>query len=270
MGPTEFIDAMQKLFPGNLQEMADEISKFIKKMFAHKYGEEVTSADLTGEERLLVYNHFKALKEKQSKSQKPKIDPLFTPKPQTVEVSPSTEIEPMPTVQDLIPVSIQSLERLEKIVEYTLQKCDPKTDLVIFPHADSYRVHICGGAAMRLIRNIGALTHLKMKDVSIKREDREDEKGKYYLYIASCIIEFGEGEWYIEGVVSTRNKFFFKVKGKERELSEIDERNIRQAALTELYKSVCALIFGGKSFSIETCKEWGIDVNRIPQVGFKE
>lgn len=274
MKPTEFITAMQKLFPDNIQEMATQISKFIRETFRSKYPykDDLTSVDLTDEERAMVYNHFRSMKERE-KRQREK-EPLFSIVPQTevnsIEVKPSPDIEPMPTEQDLIPVSTQKLEKLETIVRYTLQKSSPQTDLVIFPHGDSYRVHICGSAALRLIRNIGALSHLKMKNVSVTREDREDEKGKYYLYVASCMVEFGEGEWYVEGVVSTRNKFFHKVRGKEKDLSEIDERNIRQAALTELYKSICSLIFGGKSFSIETCKEWGINVSLIPKVEFGE
>jgi len=155
-------------------------------------------------------------------------------------------------------------------VRAAVKRLDPRSQFVIFPHQEGEMAHLTGSAARALLRSLGLVYKMKLVDVKIEREDREDEKGKYYIYVASGRLIFGDGEVYVEGTASTRNKFFWMAKGKTKELHEINERDVRKAALTELYKECAAWLLGGRAFPIEMLKRLGVKVNLIPKVSFSQ
>lgn len=248
----------------------------LKRMFAATHGIGVSVKSLSDEERDQLWEHAKQAilgNEKDLFSSAPTTSlPEMSASPEPAEMAP-TESEVSTTETELVPSSTTpktALDRFSNIVKIAVKRLDPRSQFVVFPHQEGEMAHLTGSAARALLRSLGLVYKMRLVDVKIQREDREDDKGKYYIYVASGRLIFGDGEVYVEGTASTRNKFFWMAKGKTKELHEINERDVRKAALTELYKECAAWLLGGRAFPIEMLKRLGVKVNLIPKVSFSQ
>ena len=248
----------------------------LKRMFAATHGIGVSVKSLSDEERDQLWEHAKQAilgNEKDLFSHAPTTSsPEMSAPSEPAEMAP-TESEVSTTETELVPSSAApktALDRLSSIVKIAVKRLDPRSQFVVFPHQEGEMAHLTGSAARALLRSLGLVYKMRLVDVKIEREDRKDEKGKYYIYVASGRLIFGDGEVYVEGTASTRNKFFWMAKGKTKELHEINERDVRKAALTELYKECAAWLLGGRAFPIEMLKRLGVKVNLIPKVSFSQ
>ncbi|RLF08863.1 MAG: hypothetical protein DRJ69_05720 [Thermoprotei archaeon] len=248
----------------------------LKRMFAATHGIGVSVKSLSDEERDQLWERAKQAilsNEKDLFSRAPTTSsPEMGAPSEPAEMVP-TESEVGMTEAELVPSSAApktALDRFSSIVKIAVKRLDPRSQFVVFPHQEGEMAHLTGSAARALLRSLGLVYKMRLVDVKIEREDREDEKGKYYIYVASGRLIFGDGEVYVEGTASTRNKFFWMAKGKTKELHEINERDVRKAALTELYKECAAWLLGGRAFPIEMLKRLGVKVNLIPKVSFSQ
>ncbi|GEM_PF-6067834 len=248
----------------------------LKRMFAATHGIGVSVKSLSDEERDQLWEHAKQAilgNEKDLFSHAPTTSsPEMSAPSEPAEMAP-TESEVSTTETELVPSSAApktALDRFSSIVKIAVKRLDPRSQFVVFPHQEGEMAHLTGSAARALLRSLGLVYKMRLVDVKIEREDRKDEKGKYYIYVASGRLIFGDGEVYVEGTASTRNKFFWMAKGKTKELHEINERDVRKAALTELYKECAAWLLGGRAFPIEMLKRLGVKVNLIPKVSFSQ
>jgi hypothetical protein len=78
---------------------------------------------------------------------------------------------------------------------------------------------------------VGMQFDIKLSEVTWKKEEWTDSIGKAYRYIYSCRATLGNRVSYAEGIYSTRDDFLGKKDHKYRPLEEIDENDIRRAAL---------------------------------------
>ena len=69
------------------------------------------------------------------------------------------------------------------------------------------------------------------------REDREDAKGKYYIYF--CLATVGskllDAHMDIEGSCDSRDQFFAMSGGKLKPIEDVSEKNIRKKAYTNMF-----------------------------------
>lgn len=73
-------------------------------------------------------------------------------------------------------------------------------------------------------------------NVQMKRYDFADEKGPYFVYEVFGAYHLGGEVTEAHGSFSSRDKFFGKRAGAFKEIWEVDERSIREAAITECFK----------------------------------
>jgi len=119
--------------------------------------------------------------------------------------------------------------------------------------------------------NIAIAWGIDISDVKLRSEWAEDEKGRYYTYVATGKAYSKKLGRYIEdiGVCSQRDKFFGWVKGKMKEVHEIDMANIRKKAVTNLYSRLIKRCIGLMSVTTEDLKEAGLDTRKIQGIKYK-
>jgi hypothetical protein len=91
---------------------------------------------------------------------------------------------------------------------------------------DKGKMGLSSAGAERVGRNFP----IKIYNVSSRREDSVDAKGKYYRYIFEGYAIMGDREIFVTGAFSTREDLLGKKGGEWRPLDEINENDIRTAA----------------------------------------
>ena len=84
---------------------------------------------------------------------------------------------------------------------------------------------------------------------------------KGYFYMGSASIEF-------EGSRSSKDGFFSKAKGQDVPPSEIDENDVKKAALTNTIGNGVTRLLGIRNLTWDDLKEAGIDPDRITSIDY--
>lgn len=92
------------------------------------------------------------------------------------------------------------------------------------------------------------------------KEMGEDEKGPWYRYWYECDAIYGGRIIKSIGRASSRDKFFSMAYGRMRELSEIDEGNIKVAAYHNCMKEGVKILFGLRNIPKEEFEKAGINL----------
>lgn len=117
------------------------------------------------------------------------------------------------------------------------------------------------------------------KNVTKKKEWREDEGGKSYLYIYEADFTLGHGPFAhtieaIPGTCSSRDQFigtnFNDEEGDKRPLSEVEEGSIMKAAMTNMEVNGVTRITGIRNMTWEQLEPLGITKDGAARVGFGE
>lgn len=146
-------------------------------------------------------------------------------------------------------------------------------DWVVFESKDDNsptgkRSSVClsGAGADRIASSIGiSFTNWKeTKDVG------NDEKGNWYRYWFECDCSFGTRTIRVMGRAGSRDKFFGMAHGEMKELSEIDESNIRMAAFHNTLKEGVKLLLGLRNIPVEEFEKAGIRLSYARRVEFKK
>lgn len=99
----------------------------------------------------------------------------------------------------------------------------------------------------------------------------EDAKGKHYIiiYRSECYAtRIGRRMW-AEGMCSTRDLFFGKSGGEYKALEDIDERNIRYKAMTNMMGNGIKRLVGLRNIQWKELIAAGLDVQKIQKVDHK-
>ncbi len=99
----------------------------------------------------------------------------------------------------------------------------------------------------------------------------EDNKGKYYIiiYRAPCFSTRINRRIWAEGMCSSRDKFFGKVGGEYKPLEDIDERNIRYKAMTNMMANGIKRLLGLRNIQWKELLAAGLDIQKIAKVEHK-
>lgn len=119
--------------------------------------------------------------------------------------------------------------------------------------------------------NIAIAFGVDISDVQLRMEWAEDEKGRYYSFIASGKAYAKKLGRYVEdiGVCSQRDKFFGKIGDKYKEIAEVDMANIRRKAVTNLYSRLIKRVIGLMGVTMEDLRAAGMDTAKIQKVDYK-
>jgi len=163
-------------------------------------------------------------------------------------------------------------ELQDRILATMCKYIDPQVDLVMIegnPAKTSNFAH-------KLYRIVGG-TFEYVKDVQghpmVSRMDHSDNEGAYYVYEAFGRYQapYGDGGWFeASGAWSSRQKFFGRVDGSFKPVEQVDEQNVRQAALTECFKKCIFGALGIGALQADKLKELGVDTTNIRGYTFKK
>lgn len=164
----------------------------------------------------------------------------------------------------------QEIEKLEKNVELFNKvkivslKLTKESDWVFQRENSPYLMD-------RGAENIAIAWGIDISGVGLRMEWAEDEKGKYYSFVATGKAYAKKLGRYVEdiGVCSQRDKFFGMISGKFKEIEEIDMANIRRKAVTNLYNRLIKRVIGLMNVTVDDLKAAGLDVKKIPGIEYK-
>jgi hypothetical protein len=99
----------------------------------------------------------------------------------------------------------------------------------------------------------------------------EDARGKYYIiiYRAECWSTRINRRIWAEGMCSSRDLFFGKVAGTYKALEDVDERNIRYKAMTNMMNNGIKRILGLRNIQWKELIAAGLDLSKIQKVEHK-
>ena len=119
--------------------------------------------------------------------------------------------------------------------------------------------------------NVAIAWGIDISSVALRQEWAEDEKGRYYSYVATGKAYSKKLGRYVEdiGVCSQRDKFFGMVGGKLKEVEEIDMANIRRKAVTNLYNRLIKRCVGLMNVTTADLLVAGLDVKKIQGIEYK-
>jgi len=162
------------------------------------------------------------------------------------------------------------IEARKKIWQGILKIAMPG-DWVVFESKDiegNVRSCVClSGAGAERIAGLG----VKFVNWSEPKKDiGEDEKGPWYRYWWECEAIFGGRILKAIGRASSRDKFFSMAYGQMRELSDIDEGNIKVAAYHNCMKEGVKLLFGLRNIPKEEFEKAEIELTYARKVTLEE
>lgn len=103
------------------------------------------------------------------------------------------------------------------------------------------------------------------------RETGKDERGEYVRWFYSCTANCsGRVLEHVIGRADSRQKFFGHAHGKDKQLHDINESDIRVAAWRAAMKESVKQMFGLHSIPVEQAEELGLDPKKIKKVRFDE
>lgn len=109
-------------------------------------------------------------------------------------------------------------------------------------------------------------------NVSVDMIWNEDDKGRYYMFVA-------HGQAYAkrlgrliedEGICSQRDKFFGRIEGGWKAIEEVDMVNVRKKAVTNLYNRLIKRVTGLINVTIEDLEAANLNISKITKVEYKE
>ena len=162
---------------------------------------------------------------------------------------------------ELAEKSEKRIEAVKKIIRAALRITNHRDWVII-----AGEPYLTASGAEKVARLFG----ISWYDMNIQEEEREDEKGKYYMYTCKAKFKLGEVEIEAVGTCSTRNKFFYLAKGRVKELHEIDIPSVKKTAMTNCILNGVKRLLGLRNLTLEDLKSAGISIDKITRVTFKE
>lgn len=100
-------------------------------------------------------------------------------------------------------------------------------------------------------------------------EEFNDDKGFYYMYTCTVDVALPNGDT-VSGVgtCDSRDRFFSKVRGEDKELSEIKKGDIKKKAYTNARANGIKFLLGLRNLSWDDLSEHGIDISALTKVEY--
>jgi hypothetical protein len=119
--------------------------------------------------------------------------------------------------------------------------------------------------------NVAVAFGVDISDLQLRQEWAEDEKGRYYTFIASGKAYSKKLGRYVEdiGVCSQRDKFFGMIGGKFKEIAEVDMANVRRKAVTNLYNRLIKRVIGLMGVTFDDLGQAGIKKEQLGKVEYR-
>jgi hypothetical protein len=119
--------------------------------------------------------------------------------------------------------------------------------------------------------NVAVAFGVDISDLQLKQEWAEDEKGRYYAFIASGKAYSKKLGRYVEdiGVCSQRDKFFGMIGGKFKEVPDVDMANVRRKAVTNLYNRLIKRVIGLMGVTFDDLAQAGIKKEQLGKVEYR-
>jgi hypothetical protein len=115
---------------------------------------------------------------------------------------------------------------------------------------------------------IRQLWKVGISDQRIEKEEFNDEKGKFLLFVCTGKADFMGIEITDIGTCSTRDDFFGKKGGVLKDIEEVDLENCKKKAVTNFQNRILKKILG-LSFTWDDLKAAGLDISKIQAVKHK-
>jgi hypothetical protein len=96
----------------------------------------------------------------------------------------------------------------------------------------------------------------------------ENNKGRYYKWIYGAVSTnlITGRKMDVEGICTSRDKFFGKVSGVFKAIEDIEERSIMEKARTNLYRNAITRVLGLRNITWDELSSANIDIKTIPKV----
>lgn len=162
-------------------------------------------------------------------------------------------------VYDAVPVLIPKdaldiIETRTKLFDKIMTVALAATGLADWVDQDG-KPYLQGSGAEKVARRFGVRIH----DISIEREDLNDENGKYYVYTVMGKATMGERDT-VEaiGTCSSRDKFFGKKGGQYKAVQDVDLPNIKKKAYTNFEVNSITRLLGLRNLTWAELEKYGI------------
>lgn len=112
---------------------------------------------------------------------------------------------------------------------------------------------------------------IKLLKAEYKKEDYEDDKGKYYIYVyTGCFSWAYQNSFVAVGSRSSRDKFFGKQKdGSLKELSGLKEPDIMASAYSNMFANGIKRMLGIRNITWERLKAARIETDKVAKIDYK-
>ena len=119
--------------------------------------------------------------------------------------------------------------------------------------------------------NVAVAFGVDISDLQLRQEWAEDDKGRYYTFVASGKAYSKKLGRYVEdiGVCSQRDKFFGMIGGKFKEIAEVDMANVRRKAVTNLYNRLIKRVIGLMGVTFDDLNQAGIRKEQLGRVEYQ-
>ena len=130
--------------------------------------------------------------------------------------------------------------------------------------------YLTGAASERVARVFG----ITFSNWRQEKNEWQDEKGEAYRWLYSAEARLGNTILPVEGMCSSRHKLWAeRTDDKEGKYllppSEIDEANVRRAAMTDCIRQGVSRLLGLRGIHVNVLREWGINLENSDKVDFK-
>jgi len=195
----------------------------------------------------------------------------------------SEEVYQLPAVE---PTALESTDDLLALAERRIEKIQKMTilSLKVTNHQDwvdqNGKPYLMGSGAEKVARLWG----IKIHDVQSRKINSSDDKGNFYFYEYTGIVELpgGRDSIHAVGTCSCKDQFFAATtvesvdeEGKVtrvkalKPLSEVDETNIMKSAYTNFLVNGITRLLGIRNLTYDQLKEAGIATDRIGKVEYR-
>lgn len=119
---------------------------------------------------------------------------------------------------------------------------------------------------------VAPLFGVKMEAVVNQREEREDDKGKYYIYTFQARFWWKAGDIEAIGTCSSRDKFFAWDREAKafKPLHDVDETNIKKAAYSNLMVNGVTRVLGIRSLTWDDLAQFGVNKEGVAKVEYNK
>lgn len=122
------------------------------------------------------------------------------------------------------------------------------------------------------VEKISPLFGVKMENVKNERLEREDDKGKHYIYQFTARFWWQGGSIEALGACSSRDKFFGWDSSKKiyKELHDVDETNVMKAAYSNLMVNGVSRLLGIRNLEWSDLEPFGITKDKVSKVEYNK